>query len=56
MMVGGGCGTIKGVRHVKLAHHTPLNNLYISILDSMGVPIEKLGDSTGKVRELSELS
>jgi hypothetical protein len=55
MMVGGACGSIKGGRHVKVADPTPLNNLYVSMLDRMGVHAEKLGDSTGTVKELSEL-
>jgi Protein of unknown function (DUF1592)/Protein of unknown function (DUF1587)/Protein of unknown function (DUF1595)/Ankyrin repeats (3 copies)/Ankyrin repeats (many copies) len=30
--------------------------LHLTLLDKMGVPIDKLGDSTGKFRELSEIS
>ena len=28
---------------------TPLANLHLSLLDKMGVPIESLGDSTGRL-------
>ena len=34
---------------------TPLTNLQLTLLDKMGVPVEKLGDSTGQFKELSEL-
>jgi hypothetical protein len=56
MLAGGACGSIRGGRHVQVKDHTPLNNLYVSMLSRMGVEIEKLGDSTGTVRELSELA
>jgi hypothetical protein len=54
MLAGGACGTIRTGRHVIVAK-TPINNLYVSMLDRMGVPVESLGDSTGKLRELSEI-
>jgi hypothetical protein len=54
MIMGGGCGTLKTGRHLDLPK-TPINNLYISMLDRMGVPGETLGDSTGPLRELSEI-
>jgi hypothetical protein len=55
MIAGGGCGTIKTGRHLQLAAKTPINNLYVSMLDRMGVPVESLGDSTGPLRELTEI-
>ena len=36
--------------------HTPLTNLQMTLLNKLGVPTEKLGDSTGQFRELSELA
>jgi len=55
LVVGGGAGTIKGGRHLVYPDGTPLTNLHVTLLDKMGVPVEKLGDSTGKFTELSEL-
>ncbi len=55
MLLGGGCGTLKTGRHLHLAAKTPINNLYVSMLDRMGVPVESLGDSTGPLRELTEI-
>jgi hypothetical protein len=56
VVAGGGAGTIKGGRHIVYPDGTPLTNLHVTLLDKVGVSVEKLGDSTGKFRELSELS
>jgi hypothetical protein len=52
LLFGKGGGTFKTGRHVKYANETPLNNLYLSLLDRMGVHAETLGDSTGKLQML----
>jgi hypothetical protein len=49
MVVGGGGGQIKGGRHVQVAKDTPLANLHVTVLDKMGIPMDRLGDSTGKL-------
>jgi hypothetical protein len=54
-LIGGGCGKIKGGRHIRCAEDTPMNNLLLSMLDKAGVETEKLGDSTGKLQHLSEI-
>jgi hypothetical protein len=56
LLLGGGAGTIKGGRHLVYPDDTPLTNLQLTLLNKMGVPAEKLGDSTGQFKELSELS
>jgi Protein of unknown function (DUF1552) len=56
LLLGGGAGTIKGGRHLVYPDDTPLTNLQLTLLNKMGVPAEKLGDSTGQFRELSGLS
>ena len=55
-LAGGGAGTLKGGRHLVYPEHTPLTNLQLTLLNKLGVPAEKLGDSNGRFRELSELS
>ena len=52
VVVGGGAGTIKGGRHLVYPEGTPLSNLHVTLLDKVGVPVEKLGDSTGKINDL----
>jgi hypothetical protein len=55
LLVGGGAGALKGGRHLVYPEHTPLTNLQLTLLNKLGVPAEKLGDSNGQFRELSEL-
>jgi hypothetical protein len=54
-LVGGGAGTLKGGRHLVYPEHTPLANLEMALLTKLGVPAEKLGDSTGQFREMTDL-
>jgi hypothetical protein len=37
------------------AEHTPLTNLELTRLNKLGVAMEKLGDSNGQFREMTEL-
>jgi hypothetical protein len=55
LIVGGGAGTIKGGRHLVYPERTPLTNLQLTLLHKMGVPVEKIGDSTGRFTELSDM-
>lgn len=52
LMAGGASGTLKTGRHVVYPNETPMNNLFLSMLDRMGCKIEQLGDSTGKLQGL----
>lgn len=56
LLLGGGAGTLKGGRHIVYPEHIPLTNLQLTLLDKLGVPTEKLGDSTGEFKQLSELA
>jgi len=42
LLLGGGAGAIKGGRHLVYPDATPLANLYVTLLDKMGVQAEKL--------------
>jgi hypothetical protein len=42
-------GTIETGQHRVYASGTPMTNLLLSVLDKVGVPIETLGDSTGRL-------
>ena len=53
IVAGGGGGTLNGGRHIQYASKTPMTNLYLSLLDRMGVKPETIGDSTGRVEHLS---
>ena len=56
LVVGGGSGTLKGGRHLVYPEHTPLTNLQLTMLNLLGIPTEKLGDSTGQFKELSGIA
>lgn len=55
LVAGRGCGTLHPGRHVRFPKETPMTNLYVSILDRVGLRAESLGDSTGELEELSEI-
>ena len=56
VLAGGAAGQVKGGRHVKFPKETPMNNLLLTMLDKAKVPVpEKLGDSTGEIKLLSEV-
>jgi len=55
VLAGAGNGQVKGGRHIKYPKDTPLNNLLITMLDKAGVTADKLGDSTGELKQLSEV-
>lgn len=55
LVVGGGAGTLKGGRHVRYQNDTPISNLYVSVLDKLGLPMDQFGDSTGKLDYLPEI-
>jgi hypothetical protein len=51
-VVGGQKAGITGGRYVRHAKGTPIANLYLAILDTLGVHLESFGDSTGRVDTL----
>ncbi len=53
LLLGKGGGTVKSGRHLRFADNTPMTNLYLSMLDRMNVPAERIGDSTGRLEGLS---
>jgi hypothetical protein len=52
LLVGGGCGKVKGGQHLRYPDRTPLANLLLTILDRAGVPEEKIGNSTSVFSEV----
>ena len=50
LLCGKGGGTVPTGRHIKYKDNTPLDNLYLDILDRLGVPVDHMGDSTGKLQ------
>ncbi len=52
LVAGKGGGTLQGGRHLTYPKNTPLNNLYLSMLERVGLPTKNLGDSTGALPKL----
>ena len=46
-------GLVKGNRHLKVPADTPMTNLLLSMMDSLGVKQDSLGDSTGRLAEVT---
>ena len=55
LLAGRGDGSLKPGRHIVYSSGTPITNLYLALLDRAGVHPEKIGDSTGKVEQLTDL-
>lgn len=53
VVLAGRGGGVRPGRHLVYASGTPLNNLFLSLLDRAGVPTDGLGDSTGTLAHLS---
>src|SRR5205823_4265446 len=54
IVAGGAAGGMKGGRHIRFRKATPLANLHLTLLDKVGVRIDKFADSDGKVDGLFE--
>jgi hypothetical protein len=51
-LFGRGGGSVLTGRHVRYAQETPMCNLFLSLLQKSGAPVERFGDSTGPLRYL----
>jgi hypothetical protein len=49
ILVGGGAGTLKGGRHIVYKDRPSNANLLVTLMEKMGVPLEKVGGSDGKL-------
>jgi hypothetical protein len=46
LLAGRGGGDIAAGQHIASPPNTPLCNLYVSMVERMGTPVERFGDST----------
>ena len=54
LVAGGAACGMKGGRHIRYETGTPLANLHLTLLDRVGVTLDKFGDSNGKIGDLFE--
>ncbi len=52
LLLGKGGNKIKGNNHTRYPDGTPMTNLFLSMFDKVGVPVEKIGDSSGKLTQV----
>jgi len=55
LLAGAGGGHFRGGRHLSYKSGTPMTNLYMTMLDGIGIHPEKIGDSNGEVAHLSDV-
>ena len=53
VLFGGAAGKLKGGRHIRYPAGTPVSNLHLTMLDKMGMPVDRLGDSSGPLELLT---
>jgi hypothetical protein len=52
LIAGGAAGAITGGRIIKYPKATPMANLLVTMVNTMGVPLDSIGDSTGPLPDL----
>jgi len=52
LLAGKGGGTLKTGRHLRYPRETPLMNLYLCMLDRVGIRVNSFGDSKGRLTGL----
>ena len=52
LLAGGGGGSLKPGRHIRYQEETPMTNLFMSLLERVGVDVPYVGDSTGTLPDL----
>ena len=52
LVAGGAAGGMKGGRHIRYQQATPLANLHLTLLNKVGVKLDRFADSSGKMDEL----
>ena len=53
LVAGRGGGALAPGRHIRYEKETPMTNLYVSMLERVGAPVARVGDSTGTLAQLS---
>jgi hypothetical protein len=51
-ILGGGAGRIRGGQHISFKERTPLANVHLTLLQRVGISIDRVGDSTGAIAEM----
>jgi len=49
LVLAGGASYFKGGRHIRYPKGPPISNMQLTLLDKLGIPVERFGDSTGEL-------
>jgi hypothetical protein len=52
VVVGSACGNLQGGRHLRYKMDTPFMSAGVTLLDKIGVHVDKIGDSNGHLTDL----
>ena len=52
LVAGGAASGLRGGRHINHEKGTPLANLHLTLLDRVGVRLDRFGDSNGRLDDL----
>ena len=52
VLVGGGAGRLNAGGHLRYQERTSISNLHLTVLDKMGVHVDKMSDATGRLELL----
>ena len=52
VLVGGGAGKLNAGGHLRYEERTSISNLHLTVLDKMGVRVDKMSDATGRLELL----
>jgi len=52
VMAGRAGGRIDSGQHINLGHDSQLSNLWLTMLDAFGTPVERFADSTTKLTQI----
>ena len=50
LVVGGGGGRFREGRHVRCSDSTPMSNLHVTLMDTLGLDVERFGTSSGALK------
>lgn len=53
LLAGKGGGSLKPGRHIRYPVNTPMANLFLTMMDEAGATYDRMGDSTGKLKQLN---
>jgi hypothetical protein len=52
LLLGAGNGQLKGGRHLKFSPDTPVEALHLTLMDKLGVHVEKMAATTKRLADL----